>query len=114
MSHVDYKKRQCPPVEFKKQPCRPVEFKKQSCRPVEFKKHFFFFFFFFFPKKTKAKWFISTIFYYLTLTKLWLGSLPGRDPPISTGYPKKKNTQRRSKKDTKNENPWVGLVPREP
>ena len=38
MSHVDYKKKQCPPVEFKKQPCRPVEFKKQSCRPVEFKK----------------------------------------------------------------------------
>ena len=38
MSHVDYKKRQCPPVEFKKQPCRPVEFKKQFCHPVEFKK----------------------------------------------------------------------------
>ena len=27
------------------------------------------------------KWFINTIFYFLNVTKLWLGSLPGRDPP---------------------------------
>ena len=31
MSHVDFKKWQCPPVKFKKSSCRPVDFNKVPC-----------------------------------------------------------------------------------